>query len=230
MKKIGMIGGMSWESSSIYYKLINQYVNKKLGGVNSAEILLSSVNFQEIEECQLNNEWEKSGFILSNEAKKLESAGADVIILCTNTMHKVSKQIIDSITIPFIHIADTTIQALKNKNISKVALLGTKYTMTQDFYINRIIESNIEVLIPPKKDLTIVNDIIFKELVKGNIKKESKDTYISIINDLFKKGATGVILGCTEIGMLIKQEDLSLPVFDTTIIHAEKTAEFALEN
>lgn len=229
MKTIGLIGGMSWESTVTYYQIINEVVKKQLGGLHSAKVVLYSVDFQEIEECQSNGEWDKSAGILGGAAKKLEQAGADFIIICTNTMHKVAPNIQKEIQIPIIHIAEATAEKLIENNIYKVALLGTKYTMTQDFYKDKLIEKGIEVLIPNDSDVEIVNDIIYDELCLGIISEKSKLEYIRIIDKLKEDGAQGVILGCTEIGLLIGQEDTILPVFDTTQIHATKAAMLAIE-
>lgn len=224
-----MIGGMSWESTVTYYKIVNEIVKEKLGGFHSAKVLLYSVDFSEIEECQAKDEWDKSADILSTAAKNLENAGADFIVICTNTMHKVAPQIQSNIGIPIIHIAEATAEELKYRKISKVALLGTKYTMTQDFYKEKLENAGISVLIPDKQGIEIVNDVIYNELCLGVISKTSKEKYLNIINDLEKQGAQGVILGCTEIGLLIQQEDTNLPVLDTTQIHASKAAMMAIE-
>ncbi|BBM19426.1 racemase [Enterococcus avium] len=228
MKTIGLLGGMSWESTVTYYTRINEIVNQKLGGLHSAKIKLASVDFEEIEKCQVANEWEKSGEILGKEALQLEQAGADFLVICTNTMHKVAPQIADYLSIPILHIADATIAELQEKDIKKVALLGTKYTMTQDFYKQKIIESEIEVWIPTEEDIETVNQIIFDELCHGKILSESKAKFIAVIEQAVKAGAEGVILGCTEIGLLIQQMDVTIPVFDTTEIHSQKAVEQAL--
>ena len=220
MKTIGLIGGMSWESTVTYYQIINNTVKQELGGLHSAKILLYSVDFAEIEECQSNGEWEKSAEVLADAAQNLQKAGADFIVICTNTMHKVASQIQEKISIPIIHIADAAAEELKKNNIKNVALLGTKYTMTQDFYKERIKNNGINVIIPNEADIELVNNIIYEELCLGEIKEESRKQYIRIIGEMKEKGAEGVILGCTEIGLLIKQEDSPLPVFDTTQIHA----------
>ena len=229
MKTIGLIGGMSWESTVTYYQIINEVVKKQLGGLHSAKVVLYSVDFQEIEECQSNGDWDKSAEILGGAARKLEQAGADFIVICTNTMHKVAPNIQKEILIPIIHIAEATAEKLIENNIYKVALLGTKYTMTQDFYKDKLIEKGIEVLIPNDSDVEIVNNIIYDELCLGIISEKSKSEYIRIIDKLKEDGSQGVILGCTEIGLLIGQEDTILPVFDTTQIHATKAAMFAIE-
>lgn len=230
MKTIGLLGGMSWESTVPYYQIINEEVKNKLGGLHSAKIILYSVEFDEIEKCQSSGNWKKSGDILGKAAQNLEAAGADFILICTNTMHKVVPQISSMINIPIIHIADATADELQMNQIEKVGLLGTKYTMTQDFYKKKLIDRGIDVIIPDDTDIDVINDIIFHELCLGIIKEESRIKFKKIIESLKKKGATGVILGCTEIGLLIHQADSSLPVYDTTLIHAKKAAEIALGN
>ncbi|HBF3049179.1 TPA: aspartate/glutamate racemase family protein [Clostridioides difficile] len=224
MKTIGLIGGMSWESTITYYQVINTVIKERLGGLHSSKCILYSVDFQEIEECQSSGNWEKSAKILADATIKLQEAGADFIVICTNTMHKVSDKIQESIHIPLLHIADVTATVLREKEIKKVALLGTKYTMEQDFYKNVIINNGIEVLIPNEEDRIIVNDTIFNELCLGIISESSKKAFLSIIDKLGKQGAEAVILGCTEIGLLIKQNDTSIPLFDTTVIHAIEAA------
>lgn len=230
MKTIGLLGGMSWESTVPYYQIINEEVKNKLGGLHSAKIILYSVEFDEIEKCQSSGNWKKSGDILGKAAQNLEAAGADFILICTNTMHKVVPQISSMIDIPIIHIADATADELQMNQIEKVGLLGTKYTMTQDFYKKKLIDRGIDVIIPDDTDIDVINDIIFHELCLGIIKEESRIKFKKIIESLKKKGATGVILGCTEIGLLIHQADSTLPVYDTTLIHAKKAAEIALGN
>ena len=229
MKVIGLIGGMSWESTVPYYQIINNTVKEKLGGLHSAKIIMYSVDFAEIEEYQVNGEWDKSAKVLSEIAVKLETAGADFIVICTNTMHKVAPQIQKAITVPIIHIADATALELQKSNIEKVALLGTKYTMLQDFYKERIESNGIEIIIPEAEDIETVNSIIYDELCLGEIKDTSREKYIEIIEKMKIKGAQAVILGCTEIGMLIKEKDSPLPVFDTTEIHAYNAAMQAME-
>lgn len=224
MKTIGLIGGMSWESTVTYYQIINNTIKEEIGGLHSAKIILYSVDFAEIEEYQANSEWEKSADILSEAAHNLEKAGADFIVICTNTMHKVVPQIQKKISIPIVHIADATAEELEKKNIKKVALLGTKYTMTQDFYKEKIKRRGIDVIIPDEVDVELVNHIIYDELCLGNVNDESRKQYVRIIEQLKNEGAEGVILGCTEIGLLIKQADISIPVFDTTQIHAHVAA------
>lgn len=229
MKTIGLIGGMSWESTIPYYKIINEEVKRRLGGLHSAKIVLYSVEFDEIERCQSSGDWEKSGDILGRAAQGMEAAGADFLLICTNTMHKVAPQVASMVHIPIVHIADATADKLEKNHIRRVGLLGTKYTMTQDFYKQILIDRGIEVVIPDEPDIETVNDVIFHELCLGELKDESRRQFQRIIDSLKGKGAEGVILGCTEIGMLIQQSDSSLPVFDTTLIHAKRAAELALE-
>lgn len=230
MKTIGLIGGMSWESTVTYYQVINQMVAKSLGGLHSAKTLLYSVDFQEIEHCQANGEWDKSALILIDAAKRLQIAGADFIVICTNTMHKVADQIQAAITIPIIHIADVTAKKLIQQGIKTVALLGTKYTMEQDFYKSKLIDQDLTVLIPDQEDRNVVNQIIYDELCKGIIKPASKQAYLTIVDKLVERGAQGVILGCTEIGLLISQSDRNIPFFVTALIHAEAAAMLAISN
>ena len=228
MKTIGLLGGMSWESTVTHYTRINELMNQQLGGLHSAKIKLASVDFEEIENYQAANEWEKSGAVLGKEAQQLEQAGADFLLICTNTMHKVAPQIAEYLTIPILHIADAAIAELQAQQIKKVALLGTKYTMTQAFYKQKIIDSGIDVWIPNEATVETVNQIIFAELCHGKILTESKEKFIEVIEEATKAGAEGVILGCTEIGLLIQQADVAIPVFDTTEIHSQKAVEQAL--
>ena len=229
MKTIGLIGGMSWESTTSYYQFINETIKKELGGLHSAKILLYSVDFAEIEHYQTSGDWAKSAEVLSQISQKLEQAGADFIVICTNTMHKVAPQIQKQIAIPILHIAQATAETLLENGIQKVGLLGTKYTMTQDFYKEKLLEAGLEVLIPDQAGITEVNRIIYDELWLGDIKDRSKQTYLTIIDDLKNAGAKAVILGCTEIGLLVKQADTALPLYDTTAIHAQKAAELSLK-
>ena len=229
MKTIGLIGGMSWESTISYYKIINEAVKARLGGLHSAKIILYSVEFDEIERCQSSGDWEKSGSILGGAAQALEAAGADFLLICTNTMHKVAPKIASMVRIPIVHIADATAGELEKSHIRRVGLLGTKYTMTQDFYKQKLTDRGIDVLIPDEADIELVNDVIFHELCVGEINDASREQFRRIIGGLGEKGAEGVILGCTEIGLLIHQADSPLPVFDTTLIHAGRAAEIALD-
>ena len=228
MKTIGLIGGMSWESTVTYYQIVNEKIKEKLGGFHSAKILLYSVDFAEFEKNMTNSDWEKITSDLTEAAKNLEKAGADFVLICTNTMHKVVPEVQKNISIPIIHIAEATAEILNKHNITKVALLGTKYTMTQNFYRDKLEEAGIEVVVPDQNNIEVVNDIIFNELCLGVVSDKSKEKYCDIINDLGNKGAQGVILGCTEIGLLIQQKDTQLPVFDTTWIHATKAAMLAI--
>lgn len=223
-KIIGLIGGMSWESTITYYQVINNTVKQHRGGLHSAKILLYSVDFDEIERCQASGDWDKAAALLTDVAQRLEKAGADFIVICTNTMHKVVPQIQQGINIPVLHIAEATADVLEQHHIRNVGLLGTKYTMTQDFYKNKLIERGIEVVIPEDEDIKIVNSVIYDELCRGLISPESKEKYLEIISKLQKRGAEAIVLGCTEIGLLIKQENVSLPVFDTALVHAETAA------
>ena len=228
MKTIGLIGGMSWESTVSYYQLINETIKEKLGGLHSAKILLYSVDFAEIERYQASGDWDKSAEVLSQIAQNLEQAGADFIVICTNTMHKVAPQIQKTISIPILHIAQATADALLENGIKKVGLLGTKYTMTQDFYKEKLFEAGLDVVIPDQAGVEEVNRIIYDELCLGQIEESSKQAYLAIIDDLKNAGAEAVILGCTEIGLLVKQEDTDMSLFDTTEIHALRAAEFAV--
>ena len=230
LKTIGLIGGMSWESTVTYYKIINETVKEKLGGLHSAKCILYSIDFQEIEECQANGNWEKSGEILGEAANNLEKAGADFIVICTNTMHKVINQIKEKISIPILHIAEMTAEKILEKGLKNIALLGTKYTMEQDFYKSKLIEKGINVIIPDKNDIEIINKVIYDELCLGIINHESKAKYLEIVKTLKQKGAEGIILGCTEIGLLIKNEDTDVPLFDTALIHAEQAAIYSIKD
>jgi aspartate racemase len=230
MKKIGLIGGMSWESTQVYYHIINESVNKKRGGFHSAKCVLESVDFAEIEELQHKEDWKELCQIMVQAAKNLEKAGAEFIVLCTNTMHLCSGEIRKNTSIPFLHIAATTGKMIQQHKLSKVLLLGTRFTMEKDFYKRMLKEDfQIETIIPDMQDRGTIHRIIYDELVHGIIKTESKQMYQAIINKALKNGAQGVVLGCTDIPLLIQDEDVSEPVFDTTRIHAEMAVEFALE-
>ncbi|MEF7633635.1 aspartate/glutamate racemase family protein [Bacillus thuringiensis] len=229
MKTIGLIGGMSWESTSEYYRIINEEIKERLGGLHSAKCLINSVDFEEIERCQSSGDWDGAGEILGNAAYSLQKGGADFIIICTNTMHKVVGKIKAKIDIPVLHIADATAKEIKRKNIQKVGLLGTKYTMEQDFYKSRIEENNIKVIVPSEKNRKEINKVIYTELCLGKIVSQSREYYKRVIEELVQKGAQGIILGCTEIGLLIKQENVSVPIFDTTHIHAIEAVKVALD-
>ena len=230
MKTIGLIGGMSWESTVTYYQVINTVVKQKLGGFCSAKCLLYSVNFEEIEKCQANGEWQKSGEILHEAALALKKGGADFVVLCTNTMYKVADVITKNLDLPFLHIAQTTADRLKEQKITKTALFGTKFTMQQDFYKQVLVDNGIEVIIPDEDDVNVINDVIYNELCLGEIKQSSKQKFLQIVDKMKARGAQSVILGCTEIVLLINQQDTDVKLFDTAIIHAEQAALFALED
>ena len=229
MKTIGLLGGMSWESTQGYYKAINEGVKAKLGGLHSAKIVLVSVDFAEIEHLQHQNDWESCAQILLSASLNVQSAGADCLLICTNTMHKVAPTIEEKINIPLLHIADATGQTLLNANIIKVDLLGTAFTMEQDFYKGRLQDKfSQDVLTPNEEDRAEMHRIIYEELCKGQLLESSKERYLDIIKKLQAQGAQAVILGCTEIGLLVKQEDTEVKLFDTTAIHAETAVDFAL--
>ena len=229
MKTIGLLGGMSWESTVEYYRLINEGIKSKLSGLHSAQIAMYSVDFEPIEQLQKSGEWESSGEILADAAKKIESAGADFLLICTNTMHKVAQQIEAAIQIPLIHIADATAEELIKNNMQSVGLLGTVFTMEQDFYKGRLQDKfGLNVVIPEKADREIVHKVIYQELCLGNVQTNSRNEYLRIIKDLSEQGAQAVILGCTEIGILVKQSDTEIKLLDTTAIHAQKAVEMAI--
>jgi aspartate racemase len=230
MKTIGLIGGMSWESSIEYYRIINETAKEKLGGLHSAKSLMVTVDFAEIERLQHEDRWDEAGQILVKCAQDLERGGADFIVLCTNTMHKLADQIISHVKIPFLHIADATAEKIVAAGIKRIGLLGTRFTMEHDFYKGRLINNfGLDVLIPEKADRDFVHRVIYEELVLGKIVKSSRREYIRIMNELLANGAEGVILGCTEIELLVKEGDCNAPLFPTTKIHAIAAVEKALE-
>lgn len=229
MKTIGLIGGMSWESTSEYYRIINEEVKQRLGGFHSAKCIIYSVDFEEIELCQRNGEWEKTAGILTAAARSLEAAGADFIIMGTNTMHKVFNEIQAGVGIPLLHIADITARQVLAQGINIVGLLGTRYTMEEDFYKLWLENQGIKVLIPDDRDREIVNNVIYSELCLGRIIDKSRINYARIIKDLTERGAEGIILGCTEIGLLVRPGDSTVPLFDTTLLHARGAVDYALE-
>lgn len=230
MKTIGLIGGMSWESSVIYYQIVNRKVQEILGGVHSAKTLMYSVEFGEIAKLQHNGNWAELENMMVDAAQRLENGGADFIVLCTNTMHKLAGEIERSIKIPFLHIGDATGETIQKSELKKVGLLGTKFTMEQDFLKKRLFDKfAIETIIPNENDREKVHSIIYNELVKGEIKDESREIYLEIIEKLIANGAEGIILGCTEIPLLVSNENTDAVLFDTTTIHAEKAVEFALK-
>jgi aspartate racemase len=229
MKTIGLLGGMSWESSLVYYRLINEAVKQQLGGLHSAQILMYSVDFAEIAALQHQDRWDQAAAYLSAAAQKLERGGADLLVLCTNTMHKGADVIQANIRIPFLHIADPTAEAIQARGLTSVGLLGTRFTMEQDFYKGRLRDNyGLRVLIPNSTDREIIHRVIYDELCLGIIKPDSKAQYLDVIGRLVDAGAEGIILGCTEIGLLIHDADTSVPLFDTTQLHARAAVHFAL--
>lgn len=230
MKTIGLLGGMSWESTLSYYRAINEGIKRTLGGLHSAKIVLYSVDFEPIEKLQNAGDWEGMATMLSKAARKIQAAGADFLLICTNTMHKVASEIAAAIQIPLLHIADATAEVIVNEGIKTVGLLGTAFTMEHEFYKDRLINNyGLQVLLPNYNDRQIVHRIIFQELCLGNIKPDSKAEYLRIIDALAARGAEAVILGCTEIGMLVNQKDTNVILLDTALIHAEKAVEYALK-
>ncbi|KKO45167.1 aspartate racemase [Arsukibacterium ikkense] len=229
MKTIGLLGGMSWQSTIPYYRIINETVQQRLGGLNSAKIVLYSVNFAEIERMQSAGDWQAAGQLLADAASRLEAAGADFIVLCTNTMHKVAGAIEDATTLPLLHIADATAIAIKAAGYKTIGLLGTKFTMEQPFYKTRLTEQHgLNVLIPNEAARQQVHQIIYNELCLGKVLPESREKYRQIIKQLIEQGAEAIILGCTEISLLVSEQDAAVPLFDTTSIHACCAAELAL--
>lgn len=230
MKTIGMLGGMSWESTSSYYRAINEGIKQKLGGLHSAKICMVSVDFDEIEKLQHAGRWNDTAVILSQAAQNIERGGADFLLICTNTMHKVADQIQASIDIPILHIADATAEALVKDSITKVGLLGTNFTMEQAFYKDRVTSKyGIEVIVPEEIDRLVVHDIIYNELCLGTVNDDSRAKYLKTITTLHENGAQAVILGCTEIALLVSQADTPVPLYDTTEIHAAQAVAFALK-
>lgn len=229
MKTLGLLGGMSWESTVTYYQLVNQAVKQALGGLHSAKCLLYSVDFHEIEACQAAGDWDAAGAILAAAARSLQGAGADCLVICTNTMHKVADAVQAAVSIPLLHIAECTADELLRKGVRRVALLGTTYTMEQDFYKSRLVARGLEVVIPEAGDRARLNAVIYDELCLGVISEPSRRFLMHLADSLADGGAEGIILGCTEIGLLLRQEDTPHPLFDTTRIHAERAARYALE-
>jgi len=229
LKTIGLIGGMSWESTIPYYRQINQSIKEHLGGLHSAKVVLYSVDFHEVERLQHAGDWAAAGELLAGAARALELAGADFLVLCTNTMHKVAPTIEAAVRIPLFHIADPTAEAIKAAGLATVGLLGTRFTMEQAFYKDRLRERHgLQVLIPNPSDRDVIHRVIYEELCLGRIVEESRAEYRRIMADLVGQGAEGIVLGCTEISLLVGQQDSSVPLFDTTAIHACKAAEWAL--
>jgi aspartate racemase len=230
MKTIGLIGGMSWESSIEYYRIINETAKEKLGGLHSAKSLMVTVDFAEIEKLQHADQWDEAGEILVKCAQDLERGGADFIVLCTNTMHKLANQITANVNIPFLHIADATAEKIRAAGIQHIGLLGTRFTMEHDFYKGRLVHNyGLDVIIPEKADREIIHRVIYEELVLGKIVNSSREEYKRIMDDLLAQGAEGIILGCTEIELLVKAQDCRAPLFPTTSIHAIAAVEKALE-
>ena len=229
MKTLGLIGGMSWESTVPYYQHINQTVKAQLGGLHSAKIILYSVDFADIEHLQATDQWDAAGAMLAEVAQKLEHAGANALVLCTNTMHKVADAMSQAVSIPLLHITDPTAQAVKDAGLNKVGLLGTRFTMEQDFYRGRLQDQHgLTVLTPPPADRELVHQIIYQELCLGQVKDSSRQAYLRVIGDLQQQGAQAIILGCTEIAMLVQPQHCALPLFDTTALHAHSAALWAL--
>ena len=229
MKTIGMIGGMSWESSVEYYKLVNEGIHHVLGGVHSAKCVMVSVDFAEIEVLQTQARWEEATQMMVEAARQVEAAGADFLVICTNTMHMMADEVQAAIHIPLLHIADVAGREVVKRGIRTVGLLGTRFTMQGDFYRGRLAEKfGLKVIIPSEEDQTVIHDVIYNELVTGKIVEKSRAAYLQIIEKMANQGAEGVILGCTEIGLLVKQSDCRLPIFDTTLLHAQAAVEFAL--
>ncbi len=228
MKTIGLLGGMSWESSIEYERIINEQVRARLGGVASADLLIRSYNFAGIEALQAEGRWDEAGGLLASDAVCLQDAGADLIVLCTNTMHVVAPVIEAAISVPFLHLADTTAHAVSAAGVRTVALLGTRYTMEQDFYRGRLEQRDLTVLVPHEPDRTVIHEVIYNELVQGVIEPQSRTQYLEIIRRLLDQGAEGVIAGCTEIELLVTAEDLDVPYFPTTRIHAQAAVDAAL--
>ncbi len=228
MKTIGLLGGMSWESTALYYRLINEGVKQRLGGLHSAKIAMVSVDFHEIEVMQANDDWAAAATALAEAAKQVEAAGADCLLICTNTMHLVAPAIEADISIPLLHLADATAAQIRNDGVSRVGLLGTRFTMEKDFYRERLEAQGLSVLVPEAEGRQTVNSVIYDELCRGDIRDSSRDAFVSIIDGLGARGAEAVIAGCTEIGLLVGSEDINLPMYDTTRIHARAAVEFAL--
>jgi aspartate racemase len=229
MRTLGLIGGMSWESTAVYYRLINEQVRDQLGGLHSARMVLYSVDFAEVEQLQANDQWEQAGELLAGAARALHAAGADGLVLCTNTMHKVASAIERATPLLFLHIADATAEAVQDVGLQRVGLVGTRFTMEQDFYRHRLRDRyGIEVLVPDEPDREPVHRIIYEELCLGQVRPASRERYGQVIDDLVQRGAEGIVLGCTEIGLLVDEALSPVPVFDSTALHARAAVDFAL--
>jgi len=228
MKTIGLLGGMSWESTVPYYRIINQEISRRLGGLHSAKLVLYSVDFEEVERMQHADRWDQASDLLVELSKRLQLAGADFLVLCTNTMHKLAPDIEQAVDIPLLHIADATADAIRGEGVGVVGLLGTRFTMEQDFYAGRLRERHgLEVLTPGESDREVVHKVIYTELCHGRVVDASRKAFVEIVNRMVDRGAEGIILGCTEIPMLLRAEDVPVPLFDTTTIHARAAAELA---
>ena len=228
LRRIGLLGGMSWESTALYYRLVNEDVRRRLGGFHSARLVLASVDFAEVEAMQSAGDWAAAGALLADEARAVQAAGAECLVLCTNTMHKVADVIEAAIDIPLLHLADVTADAVRGAGLERVALLGTRFTMEQPFYADRLRSHGIDVLVPEGDDLALVHDVIYDELVLGVVRDESRAAYADVVGRLVDRGARGVVLGCTEIELLIGPDDVEVPVFATTALHARAAVDFAL--
>lgn len=228
VRKVGLLGGMSWESSALYYKLVNEGVRDRLGGLHSAACVMASVDFAAIERLQVSGEWARAGELLAVEARSLVAAGAECVVLCTNTMHKVAADIESAVDVPLIHLVDVTAAAIRESGLRRVALLGTRFTMEEPFYRDRMARNGVETLVPDAAERAIVNAVIYDELVVGVIRESSRDRFRAIIERLAEAGADGVILGCTEIELLVTQQDSPVPLFASTALHAKAAVDFAL--
>ncbi len=229
MKTIGLLGGMSWESTSLYYRLINEETKRRLGGLHSARIAMVSLDFQDIETLQMQDDWDGAADILVDGARRVEKAGADFLLICTNTMHKVADRVAGAIDIPLLHLADATAERINEAGIETVGLLGTRFTMEHDFYKGRLEEHDINVLTPDAAGRELVHRVIYEELCLGITKGESRKAFIEVIDDLAQRGASAVVQGCTEIGLLVSEQHTDVPLFDTSRIHAEQAVAFALD-
>ncbi len=229
MRTIGMLGGMSWESSAEYYRLANELVRERLGGLHSARCVLYSVDFADIERLQLSGRWAEAGEVLAGAARCLEAAGADLIVLCTNTMHRVADDITAAVGVPLLHLVDVTAAAVRSAGLDRVGLLGTRFTMEEPFYVERLASQGVEAIVPPPEQRELVHRVIYDELCQGIVSESSRTGFRQVIDDLAAAGAGGVILGCTELELLIRQEDVSVPVFGSTRLHATAAVEAALD-
>lgn len=229
MRRIGLLGGMSWESSALFYDLLNRGVTERLGGLHSARVLMSSVDFAEIEELQRSGDWDRAGEVLADEATRLEAAGAELLVLCTNTMHKVAPAIEAATGVPLLHLGDVTAAAVRRAGLTTIGLLGTRFTMEQHFYVDRIARHGVAVLVPPPEDREVVHRVIYDELVLGVVRDESRAAYAEVMERLVARGAQGIVLGCTEIELLVGADDSPVPVFPTTQLHVDAALDAALQ-